>query len=77
MKEYPVKLWNLKDLFRFQAYVYSNHLHGEIRQMNYTCNIRNGIYLAMALPLDAATLYLKSCPVANESDIVRVCNTTT
>lgn len=76
MKEYPIKLMNLKDLIQFEAYVFSNNLHGKIRQMDYACNIRFGPGLAMALPLDAATLSLNDCPGVNESDILRICHTT-
>lgn len=74
MKEYPIKLMNLRDLIRFQTDVFSNHLHGEIRQMKYVCNIRFGLGLAMALPLDDATLCLKDCPEIKESDLVRICH---
>lgn len=74
MKEYPIKLMNLKDLIRFQSYVFSNHLHGEIRQMKYACNIRFGLWLALTLPLDDATLYLKDCPEISESDLVHICH---
>lgn len=74
MKERPIKLMNLKDLIRFQAYVYTNHLHGEIRQMKYVSNIRSGLWLALALPLDDATLYMEERPELNESDLARICH---
>ncbi|MGM9605597.1 MAG: hypothetical protein ACI3XG_11120 [Faecousia sp.] len=74
MKEYPIKLMNLKDLIRFQTYVFSNQLHGEIRQMKYACNIRFGLGLAIALPLDEATLCLRDCPEIKETDLVRICH---
>lgn len=76
MKDYSVKLMNLKDLIRFQTCVFSNHLHGVIRQKDYACNIRFGMGLAMALPLDAATLSLKDCPEAKEADIMQICHAT-
>lgn len=76
MKEYPIKLMNLKDLIRFQKLVFTNDLHGEIRQKNYVSNIRFGLGLAMALPLDAATLSLKDCSEAKEADIMRICHAT-
>ena len=76
MKEYPIRIMNMKDLIQFQASVFYWHLRGEIRQMDYVCNIRFGLALALALPLDAATLCLKDCPQAHETDILRICHTT-
>ena len=76
MKEYPIRIMNMKDLIQFQASVFSWHLRGEIRQMDYVCNICFGLGLALALPLDAATLCLKDCSKAHETDILRVCHTT-
>ena len=73
MKEYPIQIMNMKDLLRLQSCVRSNHLHGEIRQKNYVSNVRSGLYLAMVLPLDEATLCLTDCPASKESDIMRLC----
>lgn len=76
MKEYPIKIMNLKELIQFQENVFSRHLHGEIRQMKYVCNIRFGLGIAVVLPLDAATLCLKDCSGVEEADILRICHTT-
>ena len=76
MKEYSIKLMNLKDLIQFQKLVFANDLHGEIRQKDYACNVRFGLGLSMALPLDAATLSLKDCTEAKEADIMRICHAT-
>lgn len=75
MKEFPIRLTSFRDLIRFQAYVYSNHLHGEIRQKRFVCSIRFGLYLALALPLEEATLYLKDCPQASETELAQICHT--
>lgn len=69
MKEYPIKIMNLKELIRFQKEVRSLGLHGQIRQMNYVSNIRSGLNIALALPLDAATLCLKEDPKVEGADI--------
>ena len=74
MKEYPIKIMNLKDLIRFQKKVRALGLHGQIRQMNYVSNIRSGLNIALALPLDAATLCLKEDPKVEGADIF--CNAT-
>lgn len=70
MKEYSIKIMNLKDLIQFQTYVVSNHLHGEIRQKDFVTNIRFGLYIAMALPLEEATLCLKDCPEEKAAEIM-------
>lgn len=74
MKEYPIQIMTLKDLLRLQSYVRANHLRGEVRQKNYACNVRSSLYMAIALPLDAATLYLKDCPAGKEADLVKICH---
>ena len=74
MKEYPMKLMNMKDLIRFQRCVLSNNLHGEIRQKNYPVSVRSGFYLAMALPLDDAILCLKDDCQVKEDVITRICS---
>lgn len=76
MKEYPIKIMNMKDLIRFQKKIRSLNLHGQIRQMNYVSNIRSGLNIAIALPLDAATLCLEDAPKVAEADIFRLCNAT-
>ena len=73
MKEYPIRIMDLKNLVQFQKYVFSNDLHGQIRQKNYVANIRCMLYLAMALPLDAASLCLEEGTQVKEDVIQNIC----
>ena len=73
MKTYPIQIISMKDLLRLQACVWANGLHGEIRQNNYVSNVRSWLYLALALPLEEATLSLKDCPASGEAEVLRLC----
>ena len=62
MTEYSIKIMNLRDLIKFEKYVYANHLQGKIRQCNYTDDIHSILGIAIAIPMDSATVSLKDCP---------------
>lgn len=73
MKEYPIAINGLNDLIRLERYVSANHLHGRVRQNNFTCNLRNVPYLTLALPLEEAVLCLEDCPAGAEAGLIRLC----
>ena len=73
MTEYSIKIMNFRDLMRFEKYVYANHLHGKIHQCNYVANIHSLLGIALAIPLDSATVYLKHCPESLAAGIPQIC----
>lgn len=73
MQEYPIRIMNLKDLAQFHKYVLSNNLRGQIRQKNYVANVRSTLSLAIALPLDAASLCLEEGTQVKEDVIRNIC----
>lgn len=59
MSYQPLQLLKMSDLYRFHRYIRSNHIHGTVRQNQFSANARNTFTLALALPLEAATLEIR------------------
>ena len=51
-----IVLNNLSDLMNFRNFVRENDLRGYIVQNNFKANVRNYAYIALALPLDHASI---------------------
>ena len=77
MKTQQLQLWKMADLIRFRRYVRKNGIHGTVRQNRFVTGAGNMLMLALALPLEAATLEItaaenddvpafdtRSCPAA-------------
>ena len=89
MTEYSIKIMNLRDLIKFEKYVYTNHRQIDIFLLqskhqllfsgrsgiqdniymyavavlrNYTVDIHSILGIAIAIPMDSATVSLKDCP---------------
>lgn len=62
MREYPIKITNFAELVKFERFVRKNNLHGELKQRDFSANIRSGFLLFMGLPFHHATVVLKDCP---------------
>ncbi|GEM_PF-4968123 len=60
MKEHPVKIMNISDLIRFNSYVRKNHIRGNVVQKSLSVKASSVWGLALALPLDSATLITDS-----------------
>lgn len=62
MKEFSIQLLTLSDLMKFHKYVCTNHLYGKIKQNAFQANIRSLCGVALAMPLDHATIILEKYP---------------
>ncbi len=62
MKNYSVKIKNIAELRNFRKMVKKNHLYGQIRQKDFTADVRSVFAILMALPLDSASIFLTDCP---------------
>ena len=60
MTTQEIKLYNLKDLYRFYRYVRRNRIHGTVRQNAFAAKANNYFMLALAIPLDSARLEISS-----------------
>lgn len=58
MKECPLQIYNIKDLIKFNSYVRKNHIKGKVVQKNFSSKASSLIGLAIALPLECATLII-------------------
>jgi len=56
MKECPLQILNIIDLIKFNNYVRKNHIKGKVIQNNFSSKASSFIGLAVALPLECATL---------------------
>lgn len=56
MKTQALQLWKMADLIRFRCYVRRNRIRGTVRQERFVTSAGNTLMLALALPLDKATL---------------------
>lgn len=71
MREYPIKITNLAELVKFESFVRKNNLHGELRQRDFSADIRSGFLLFMGLPFHHASVVLKDCPAGQVLEMKR------
>jgi len=60
MKEHPLQIMNIGDLIRFNNYIRKNHIKGKIVQKDLCAKANSLLGIALALPLDSATLIIDS-----------------
>jgi len=58
MNKHTLQIMSIRDLIRFHAYIKKNHIRGKVIQNDFCCKASSLCSLALALPLESATLIL-------------------
>ena len=58
MKEHPLQILTIKDLIKFNSYIKKNYIKGRVVQNDFTAKASSFMGIALALPLEFATLII-------------------